>query len=277
MNLALLWVAEINKLLSRTSARLGLFASGLLSILGAFVLAWMAGSEVEVNGLGATDVLGNHYGPYGAAVWGLAARQFTLVHYGALIVCATASVAGEFGAKTLREDLLRPVARWEVLIAKWLSLCAWSALALFLTVIGSQLTVLVSIGPQSAPWSDLVQLYALVYASDCCLAALVVLCGVMTRSVALSVGAMMAFVACNFIVWAGIKALRPVLSFVLGLPDWVTQLLELEPYLPSAALAAWLTPMFSNDVLWQNVVALMAYTVGGLVVAVLWFERSDVP
>ncbi len=133
------FLAEWHKLMSRIFARAGLVLALLIGIgMPPFLYLLKWGGLVAGNRIWTELSPENEAIPWtpidmdSGLIYALWMRNFFIMA-AFLILLASVSFAGEFKAKTLREDMLRPVPRDMLLLAKWSALVAWAALALLLT------------------------------------------------------------------------------------------------------------------------------------------------
>jgi ABC-type transport system involved in multi-copper enzyme maturation permease subunit len=271
--LALVWIAETRKLLSRTAAKVGLLAAVAIGVLGPVSLELLSGGGITVNG----GELELDVSAANAVRWALVLRGF-FVAQGFLALLAAVSLAGEMQAHTLREDLVRPVARQVVLLAKWGALVVWSAV--WLLVQGSVATgvgLLLHAAEGGASWSDVALGYAAAWASDVSFAAVALACAAVLRSPTSALLALLLGVLLErFVAWV----LWAVAGVALGsaeLPGWATAILHAAPYLPSAAWSVWSDVASGAASPAASWVGLAGWTVIAVVVAERSFAASDIP
>ena len=143
--------AEVRKLASRTSARVALGLLVLLGIGGPLLqlLVEQVIGRASAAGVGDGPEMPEMLATY--AVSGvLQVRNFFLFR-GLLIWVAAESFAGELVARTLREDLVRPVTRESLLVAKWAAVQAFVLASLVVPVVAAWLTLKVAVGVPSRP------------------------------------------------------------------------------------------------------------------------------
>lgn len=270
----LVWVvvAEIAKLLSRLSARGGLLVLVLLGIAGPLALGWLASSGMVVNGAYIADSIDKDAAT--GLAWALELRNFFLLRT-MLVVLAATSLAGELSARTVREDLLRPVPRWAVLFGKWFALVVWIGLGLTLQWLTAATMGLVAHGTAGSLGESLV-VYAAAGATDAVFAALVLAIAALTRNVAGTVaGTMLVYL---FSVLAG--TLIYILTQIPASfdPNGIFDALEaLYPWLPSTALIVWRQAYFSTDLVWQSWASLLLLGLGAALLGGWRFQRMEVP
>lgn len=277
-HLWLLVSAEVRKLFSRTSARVGLVLAGLIGIGVPVVRAlWRLAEHSMVQALAeANDVpvpelpgIEADYIVY-VALW---LRNFFFLRV-LLIMLAALIFAGEFQTRALREDLLRPVPRWSVLLSKWLALVVWITATVGVTLVPSTLVSMLAWGVDG-DWGQVLLGYLATIATDAGFAALALAVAVASRSVAGTIVGMVLFYLVDFALYVGLMAVANV-PFI-QVPDWTrTMAEEAGPYLPSAAFGAW-TGAGASDWAWQGFLSLALVTLLSLAFAQLVFRRMDVP
>lgn len=268
--------AEISKLLSRVSARLGLLLCLGLGVLGPLFHQWMLGSEININGTMVADTLFRGSADFAErALW---MRNFLVVK--AWIIMLGAQIfAGEFQRRTLREDLLRPVPRWVFVMSKWGALATWSAIGIALLFVSSAVTggalsllydspepVTAVMEMQGRTWSQLVTGLFATWLTDVGFAAFVLLASVLFRGVASTILFVFLFYAADW-----------VIGMVLwGLSGFWETAEKVYPWLPSAAFSAY--SGYVPELPWhpESFAVLAAITLGSLAVAVLSFQQQDV-
>ncbi|MEQ1566272.1 MAG: ABC transporter permease [Myxococcota bacterium] len=277
---AITW-AELRKLLSRPIAKVGLVVLAAIGLLGPLGLSMLANAGVTVNGgdLGANlDVTAAN-----AVRWSLYVRNLFAIHI-LLTVLAALSVAGEFQSHSLREDLVRPVPRSLVLLAKWIALAGWAFAGLV-----AQLVVAVALGavlhpwssddPSHAQWGAVLLGCAVSWLSEVGYAAVVLAAAVVFRSVAATLGSVFLLLVFERVAdWT----LTLVGTVVSALPTETNlgpfrYVVDAAPFLPSSAWAVWSELATGAGPSWQPWVALAVYTALAVVVADRWFARVDVP
>ncbi len=272
--------AEFLKLQSRTTARAGWVALALLGLVVPLFLAFLGSSGVTVNGgdLGANLDLSAANG----ARWALIVRNF-YVAQAFLIVLGALSVAGELQARTLREDLVRPVPRWAVLGAKWVALSLWSAIALAMQWGVAVLVGLVLLDLQGeAEFVDVLLGYVASWVADTGFLTAVLLISAAARSVAATIAGMFLFLILERFVGWGLWMVRGIR---VGMPpEWGEQipwfvdiLLDASPWLPSSAWNVWKELVDGVDPSWQGWASLGILTLLAAALAERIFARVDVP
>jgi ABC-type transport system involved in multi-copper enzyme maturation permease subunit len=280
VHLGAIVLAEIRKLFSRTSARVGLVVAALigfgLPILRAIVRMfeqWTVDALQESGGMGGpapelADILATDI-----AFAALATRNFFLLRV-LIIMVGALSVAAEYQTRALREDLLRPVPRWSVVLAKWLAIDTWIAASVLCTFVPAVLVSVVAWGVDG-DWQALVLAHLATIASDAGFAALVVLVAIASRSVAGTIAGMVIFYFLDLAMWMflGLVSSVPMLPVPDLVKEWAP---EVSPFLPSAAFSVWWGAA-SSEWAWQGWLSLGIICLGSLVAAERVFARLDVP
>ena len=267
-----LWQAETVKLLSRLSARIAILCAIVLGFLGPIMLFSIGNSEMVINGSPVAETM-NLTAPQGS-IWSLNVRNFFLMR-AFIIMLAGLSFAGEFSAKTLREDLIRPAPRWAILTAKWGALAAWIALTVLIPwTVANGLGVL-AFGLEG-DWQGATVGYALTWLTDTAFCSLVLFIATLMRSVAGTIIAVFLFMVFDTLLGWGLHLVAGFSSFV-QLPAYVTYIVESHPWFPSAAFGIWSSYAPEEPLMWESCVALVIYTLGSFLLANIAFARTDVP
>ena len=155
-----------------------------------------------------------------------------------MLLLVAQSLAGELQARTLREDLLRPVSRGTMLVAKFCAIALFITLTLAAQYVLASAFGLLLFGTEG-PWREVLMGYVASGLADLSFAAVAFSLTALLRSVAGTVlVTMMAIVFEKLASWAlfvasGIvQALPPEMN---QLPEPVYWLFDLQPALPSAA------------------------------------------
>jgi ABC-type transport system involved in multi-copper enzyme maturation permease subunit len=267
-----LWQAETLKLLSRTSARFGLVVAALISVAIPLILYWWSGAGVEVDAAGISSSAGIN-APKGL-VWSLYIRNFYILH-AFIIMLGALSFAGEYKAKTLREDLVRPVPRWSVLLAKWWALSAWIGLTLILAWGISSVLGLILFGTEGN-WQDPALAYLVTWLCDVGFTALVLAIAVILRSVAATIVASFLFIVFDMCLGVGLTLMQWI-SQMAEVPWAIEFAIQAKPWLPSSAFGVWLSFAGGEPWVWQNFAALGAVAGGSAIIATVVFEWIDLP
>jgi ABC-type transport system involved in multi-copper enzyme maturation permease subunit len=266
---------EIRKLFSRLPAKVGLVMALLIGIgiptlrgayelLGVYIVTSHGGTAV-----GTVD-------PAWLMYLTLFMRNLFVMRV-VLIVLVSLLFAGEFQGRTLREDLLRPVTRTSVLVAKWAALVVYCGVNLGLTLIPGSIIAVIGYGTHG-DWADTTLRFAATFLADSGFCALALLIAVASRSVPGTIAGMFLFYVTDLVVGAG-------LSLVAAFPKLPMQeqlrsvLLGVKPFMPSSAFAAWNGGALWSDQswTWQSFTSLAVITLLSLVMADQIFRRMDVP
>lgn len=212
-------------------AGLAALVVGLLVGVGAVLVAkavqGMAVQVTDANGL-AQQAFSQFNGVESGA-WALRARNFFVLPLFLLLVTGS-TLSGELADHTLREQLVRPVPRWAVLLAKLSALMVLSAATLALTGLPAVLggTALFGAGEGHG---RLALGYLASLASDLGLVSLGLLVGTFVRGAGGVVVAVIGLLMADLAARGAFKLASMVLNQVaLG---------EAAAWLPGAALAAW--------------------------------------
>jgi ABC-type transport system involved in multi-copper enzyme maturation permease subunit len=271
---ALLW-AEIIKLHSRASARVGLVGTVILALIGPVAMAMRASMQVEGN-----MFMNPEFSAPNAVRWSLYVREFYVVH-ALLILLAVQSYAGELQARTLREDLVRPVRREQVLLAKWGALATWSFLSVLLQLaLASAVAVVLHPATGSVEWKGVLLGYGAAWIAEVGFAASALAVGVASRSVGGGIIGMFLFVVLERIVAMAVWMVRYFVTSVPNVEDVQMPFRVIAatgPWFPSSGWSVWQDLVNSAPITWQAWVALAVWTVLAMVVAERVFARTDVP
>jgi len=274
--------AECVKLSTRLSARLGLVLAVLIGISMPLLL-WMVNTDsAAVNGATLSESL-DASAPR-AALWALYLRNLWVMQAVVLLLVAQ-SLAGELQARTLREDLLRPVSRGAVLIAKFSAVGLFIALTLSLQYVVSSGMGLLLFGTDG-PWLDVLLGYIATALGDLSFAAFAFAVTAMLRSVPATILVTMLFIVFEkLLAWAlfiaggileGMQNMPPEMQ-VFAIPEAAYLLFDLQPGLPSSAWGMGNTLATGLEVGLITWSAAAFYFATGLLIALLRFARMDVP
>lgn len=273
------WHAETVKLFSRTTARLGLVllvilgAAPPLLVLAGKVAVWAAGIE-DFNGVPVGDTF-DLPAPV-AMAWALKLRNFFVVK-AFLIMIGAQVFASEYQSHTLREDLLRPVPRWAVLLAKWLAMVSWVGATAMLAWLLATLLGGVLYGFEGDMQSPVLGFFASILA-DAGFAALVLAIAVLTRSVVLTIGGVFLFEIMDYALDWGLWLLQQASMIPHEYARTAAEVAgEAYPWMPFSAFGAWRGYAAGEPWVWQAFVSLGVITVVALALAQVVFRRLDVP
>ncbi len=274
--------AELLKLLSRMSAKVGLLLSLCIGL--GLPLWWvlLMNSGIQVNYEDSATVFA--VSPNDTLVYALYVRSFPVCIRAFLVILGAQMLAGEFRAKTLREDLLRPVPRWSVLAAKFAALLVWDAVSLLVTFGAATLIGVLAFGTDG-PWLATILAYSLAWVCDAGVIAVVFAIGVLTRSTVGTIASLIVFfVLDKMLGWAMLTG--SVIAAGVGIPPRIAALLNQWSALPSAAFGSWswilpetegvLSSIPGPDyvVSWSAAVLIWA---AATLFAGIWMHRIDVP
>ena len=238
--------AECVKLMSRRSAQMGLLLSALLGIGMPLLLIALTSSGTMVNGATLADSL-EPSGPR-AALWALKLRNLWIMQTFVVLLVGQ-SVAGELSARTLREDLLRPVHRSAVLGSKLAAIMLFVALTLVIQYLFSTALGTLVLGADG-PWKEMTLGYIASGLGDLSFAAVVFAVATVLRSMSGTLVGMVLFIV-----------FEKMLSWFLFIAGSVLQ--SMPPEWNQLPELAW--------------VALVVYFFGGWLVADRVFARIEVP
>ncbi len=268
----LVFMAESVKLMSRISARIGLVVAFLIGVLPPLATALIVYQDPMINGASAQSM---GVVPTNIVIAALYIRSFPVVMRAFLIILAAQSLAGEFGARTLREDLLRPVTREGVFFAKFMALLVWDAAALALTFVPCALISLLAFGT-SGPWVAVFLAYALAVVCDAAVTSVVFAIGTLTRSTVATITGMLVFLVLDKMLGLAM----PVASTVAGIfttSEVIIDLLNQWPILPSAAFGVWTVVLPDTEFRMISVCSLALITTASLLVSLHYLRRLNVP
>lgn len=280
--LAALVRAELDKLAHRTSSRIGIALVAAIAVLvpiGMLLVQMQFKLDPEAVAEGAKPFA--FAGGTGVQMV-LAARNF-FVFRAMIIAVVAVSFAGEFVGRTLREDLVRPVSRSQVLLAKWIALQAF-------VLVGAVVPLVISL-PLSALLFGTEEItsslsgYALVWVGDTGFATMVAAISLTIRSVPGTIGGVFLYwvvdQALGWALWAG-EGLRPFLAGyakqanALQMMESVDRVLALRAWLPSSAFNLYWDVVPGEPFPWQGAASLALLTAASYAWAWWWFHRVDV-
>ncbi|TNE90044.1 MAG: hypothetical protein EP330_09455 [Deltaproteobacteria bacterium] len=228
--------AELRKLFRHPAGRLGLVLAVLIGIAGPLGILWVGSSDAIVNGQPISETL-DYSAPQGI-IWSLRMRDFSHVMRLFVVALAASSLAGELGARTMREALLRPVPRWIVPVAKFGALAAYVFANGLLTWLASSAAGAVLLGV-SGHWSDAAwgMTYSLV--GDLAVVAVTLLVAVLTRSVAGSIVIVVVLAVMNWFTRAAMWMVETVL-LQAEQTTYAEALGMVRPWTPTYAIDGWI-------------------------------------
>lgn len=282
-SIGMLASAELAKLGSRVSFRVAvgvLIAMGALMPIGMLLVQIAIRQATAEAGTQAPDI---ELTMSNSVDMVLRMRNFFVVR--ALIIWVVAeAVAGEWVARTLREDLLRPVHRSAVLAAKWIALQGFVALAALVPLALSMLLGVLFFGV-SGELLPAVQRFALSWLGDAGFATMVVMIAMLLRSVpGTVVGVFLYWVLDQTLGWVlwGLETGRGLIEnlveryAVQGALSALDAVIAARPWLPSAAFNVYWDFVPGEELQWQSFAALVLYTVLSYAIADRFFNRMDV-
>jgi ABC-2 type transport system permease protein len=277
--MSLLFQAELLKLSARPAARLALVALVLAGALGPLAQFLVQNAAITMNG----EPLANQLSLSApdALAWTLRIRGFYVAQV-TLLLLASQSFAGELGARTLRDELVRPVRRSAVLAAKLGALGTFSLASLAGAVLVGALVGLVLLpAGGGASWGAVLSGAATTWLCELAFATFALAVSVLTGSVAGGLAAAFLFLLAERLVafaltvagWVAMAA-PPQLVSIPPAVEWV---LAASPFLPTSGWTAADAIVRGEPVVWQSWVALAGWTALSGALADRVFARSDVP
>lgn len=315
---------EVERLFRRSTAILGLILSAVFGLLGPTLIALLNYAVIGPRQahleeqLGATEAAAVQAMEGSAMLgwdWSVLLSFYTrnLMFLPVLIfLLGGLSMASEFVGRTTREDVLRPIARWQLLLCKWAALLTWVVAAIALTaglssVLGLALnggfafdeTLIADLDGATtwttftayaawlwSPVGRVLSQLATTFVMDLGFVSVALCIAVLTRSVAATVASL-------------VMVFTLQLGTALGLSIATSELVEnvvsqQAPWLDEATrealfgwgrfLGLWQPPfvlgtcdVFAIQTPWQGFVTLAVITVVALIAAVARFETMDVP
>lgn len=272
-----IWRAETTKLFSRLPAKAGLVIAAIIGVGGPLLLWSATHADITWNNTSLAESIDTS-----AAIglqWSLEVRNFFFLR-AFLMVLVALSVAGEFRARSTREDLVRPVPRWVVPTAKWLAVLVWVAATLLVAwVFGGLLGVIVY--GFDGEWLRAATGYGATLLADAGFASLVLLVSVASRSVAGTIAGVFVYLIVDTLLGWALSLISMLSSAFQGMGLQLSALMEkavaLQPWLPSSAFGVWAGYAARAEWMWQSWVALGVITTVCLALTLFIFERLDVP
>jgi ABC-type transport system involved in multi-copper enzyme maturation permease subunit len=279
--------AELDKLGRRATTWIGLLISLLAGFWGPFVVFMAKSASARPvdapppSPFSPAQPVFDYVASTSVAFFSRGFLFFPLVLF---TLCALV-FAGEHARKTLREDLLRPVPRAQILITKWLVICIWVLACVAITGVLSTLGGLIIFGTEGE-WTNMLTIVARYALAEIAYAALALLIAVLTRSVAGTLGSLIVLyfgqIGLGMIISFGVNLPKETaMGQVPGVPEWAWDYLIwaaefIEPWQPPAIvqLCCCLEP---DPLTWQNTLSLAVVTAGSLLLAIWRFQKMDVP
>lgn len=282
--LGALVVAEVAKLASRASVRLGLLLVAALAV-GVPLLALVATHAVTATPQPGTDLADPTSVSMPTVVGVVVSLRGFFIFRATVLAVVAVSFAGEFVARTLREDLVRPVSRATVLAAKWCALQVY-VLAGMLVPLALALPLSAVLFGGTEGLGGTLRDAALQWVGDVGWATLVMAISIGLRSVVGTVGGVfLVWVLEQLFVWVvwGVEQLRGVVDAVLkpmgldqALKPLIDGLVALRPWMPSAAFGLEWPDAPGDPFVWQSYAAFLVLTVGSYLAALAVFAKVDV-
>jgi len=267
-----LWQAETQKLLSRTSARGGIVVLMLVGIAVPAFMQLVANVGGQVNGTPTSELVTQTIPSALSGV--LTMRNFWITRF-LITLLAALSFAEELNSRTLREQLIGPVPRSAVLLAKWLALSVWIGIAtLMMWVIGGVFSALLF--SADGDWQPLLLAWGASMACDMVFAALALCIAVWVRSTAVTIVGVLCFLIADTLLGWTLTALG-MLAGVMELPEAADTLLAVQPWLPSAAFGWWSSWNGGEPWVWPNLVSMGLILLASGLLAERRFDRMDLP
>lgn len=268
-----IWRAEIAKLFSRTSARAGLVLAALVAIAGPLFLFMASRADIQMNGQSVSSGL-ELSGAMGLQ-WALELRNNSQILRALILMLVALSVAGEYRARTIREDLIRPVPRWAVPLSKWLAVDVWILASLVVAWVFGGLLSTIAFGA-GGTWSQPLLGYGATFLTDAGFAALVLMIAVLSRSVAGTIAGVFVYLILDTVLGWALWLVSKASGFI-HLSQPLEYAVALRPWLPSSAFGAWSGYASRTDWDWRSFASLGVIMVVCLVVGERFFNRLDVP
>ncbi len=267
-----LWRVETRKLLSRTLGRFGLVVAVLLGLVGPLWLRLAQGSGGEFNGTPVTEMF--QMTGADAVLWALTFRNLMVMRL-FLVGLVAVAVAGEYNTRTLRDDLVQPVPRWAVVLAKWASQSTWLAIGGALSWLTAMVLGCILFGT-GGPWLDAAKAWGVTLLCDTGFAAVALAVAFALRSSIGTLIGMVVFMAVDKTVGLFLWAIE-TFGRATELP-WAMELaIQARPWLPSSAFGVWAAWNGGDPWAWQNFAALAVLSGLGIGISSALLSRMDVP
>lgn len=271
-HLVALWRVETRKVLSRGLGRVGLGLAVVLGLVGPLWLRLVQGADGDFNGTPLSEMF--TLTGADALLWALTFRNLVVMRL-FLVGLVAVGFAGEYHARTLRDDLVHPVPRWSLLVARWAAVSTWLAIGAALSWLTAAVlgTLLFGTG---GPWRDAMLAWSTTVLCDAGFAAITLAVAVSLRS---AIGTLIGMVCFIGVDW-GVGALLWVIENfgrAAELPWLLEVAIQARPWLPSSAFGVWAAWNGGDPAVWQNFASLGLLSAAGLAVAIAVFARMDVP
>lgn len=266
----LVLLAETVKLTRTMSARAGWLMSLALGVLPPAGLFAMVQAGLMIFGMEAAAYFDPD--PAQPLIWALHIRNLLLIRV-FIILLGAQSLAGELANRTLRESLLRPVPRYQVLFAKWMALLAWDAVSLALTFVVGAVLGLAAFGLDGI-WTSALLAYAINFGTDAALLALTLLVAAITRSAIGTLAGLLVFLILDLVTGWALFVLST--GSVISTP-WVVTSAAQYPVLVNGALGIWASILPGGSFDARSIGSLIVLLAGSLLGSLLILRRTDVP
>lgn len=255
-------LAELRKILTRGSGQAGLLVALLVGVLPVLVLISLKGGQAQVT-TGGNPSLFTFEVATGLG-WALRARNFFILPLILLMVIAQL-VAGEWGERTLRALVLRPVPRASVLLAKLTAAQIYAVFTLAITFVTAMAVSAPFLG-----WDDSLGPVALGYVASALSDLGLLAIGLFISTLYPSVPGVIVGTVLLLVADLAARGLLKV-SSAFG-ASWAGSLI---PWLPGTALSSWegYTSQWEPQA-FASLLGLIALFGAG---AILRFQRSDIP
>lgn len=263
-NLHLMILAELRAVFGRASGIVALVIAVLCGVMVASIWAYAQHQTIDaqINNEQVSTMMDlTLRGVLGRSLW---MRNFFVLPM-FLVLSSAGSFASELADHTLREDLVRPVPRWSVVLAKVVALATLSASTLILTFSAAAIGGALTFGTD-AEISRVALGYLASWLSDLGLVAISVVASIFVRNVGLVVVGVIFFLFVD----AGARAALGLLG-AIGV-EWAGPVARA---LPGAALACW--EGWSDAFEPERFGGLLALILIGYGLSLARLQRMDVP
>jgi ABC-type transport system involved in multi-copper enzyme maturation permease subunit len=260
---------EVRLLLSRGSARAALAVAlvvGIVPVLAGLKMQGMGPGGPSLNGVPVNQLV--QLDGVTVAGWALQGRNFFVLPL-FLVLATAASFAEDLHDRTLREVLLRPLSRVDLLVARWGALAALSAATLLLTCVPSLALGLALFGMPAFGQPEVVDVvggYAASFLSDLGLLALTTLVALFLKNAGSVVASLILILGLDMGVRLVLKGLK-----MLGMESATA----LVPWTFGDALACWEGWKDAWSI--QQLLAVLAWTAALALLSSVRLRRMDVP
>jgi ABC-type transport system involved in multi-copper enzyme maturation permease subunit len=317
-HLAVVFLAEVDRLFRRPVAIAGLvlslfFGLGspiLLAVINSFILepaiTFSQQGGAPPPGEGGPEYISWGYSVY-MAYYG---RNFLFVPI-LIFLLSGLSMASEFVARTVREDVVRPIHRWQLFMAKWAALATWIVALSLVLCLSSTVGGLVLLGgfafDQDAltgiegatawgqmtaymsyvwnPVAEPIQSAATTFMTDLGFATLALSIAVLTRSVAATVASMVMLFVLQLALALGLAvATSPIAEQAVAYQaPWMDTASVEAAFAWARWVQTWQPPFVIGNCAsvgipsWESFATLGVITLFAVAVGIFRFETMDVP